>query len=103
MAATPYFSGWPDTLQLNYANPATQDALIAELVRIGGQCDGLRCDMAMLVLPEIFEKTWGRRPPPFWEKAIQTVRGATSGILFYGGSVLGHGMDHATAGVRFRL
>jgi hypothetical protein len=71
----PYFSGWPDTLQLNYANPATQEALIAELVRIGGQCDGLRCDMAMLVLPEIFERTWGRRPPPFWEKAIQTVRG----------------------------
>jgi hypothetical protein len=55
----PYFSGWPDTLQLNYANPATQEALIAELVRIGGQCDGLRCDMAMLVLPEIFERTWG--------------------------------------------
>jgi hypothetical protein len=70
----PYFSGWPDTLQLNYANPATQVALIAELVRIGGQCDGLRCDMAMLVLPEVFEKTWGRPSPPFWPQATQTVR-----------------------------
>jgi hypothetical protein len=23
----PYFAGWPDTLQLNYANPATQEAM----------------------------------------------------------------------------
>ena len=51
----PYFDGWPDTLQLNYGNPATQEAMIGELQRIAGQCDGLRCDMAMLVLPEVFE------------------------------------------------
>src|SRR6476659_4418415 len=36
----PYFSGWPDTLQLNYANPDLQDAMIGELKRIAGQCDG---------------------------------------------------------------
>jgi hypothetical protein len=30
--------------------------LIAELWRIAGQCDGLRCDMAMLVLPHAFER-----------------------------------------------
>ena len=55
----PYFPGWPDTLQLNYGNPATQDAMRAELRKVGGQCDGVRCDMAMLVLPEVFEQTWG--------------------------------------------
>jgi glycosidase len=70
----PYFDGWPDTLQLNYANPALQDAMIGELVRIGGQCDGVRCDMAMLVLPEVFERTWHRRPDLFWPKATQRVR-----------------------------
>src|SRR5579872_5399695 len=37
----PYFDGWPDTLQLNYANPATQAAMIGELERISTQCDGL--------------------------------------------------------------
>jgi glycosidase len=42
----PYFPGWPDTLQLNYGNPATQEAMIAELMKIAGQCDGVRCDMA---------------------------------------------------------
>ena len=70
----PYFSGWPDTLQLNYGNQATQDAMIGELVKIAGQCDGVRCDMAMLVLPDIFERTWGIRAQPFWQKATQLVR-----------------------------
>jgi hypothetical protein len=70
----PYFPGWPDTLQLNYGNPAAQQALIGELSRIAGQCDGVRCDMAMLVLPEIFERTWGIRSGPFWPKATEQVR-----------------------------
>src|SRR5262249_3977784 len=56
----PHFPGWSDTLQLDYSNPATQDAMKLELTRIAGECDGLRCDMAMLVLPDVFERTWGR-------------------------------------------
>ena len=43
---------------------------------IAGQCDGVRCDMAMLVLPEVFQRTWGRAPAPFWPKAIAAVREA---------------------------
>jgi hypothetical protein len=70
----PYFPGWPDTLQLDYSNPATQEAMIAELLKIAGQCDGVRCDMAMLVLPEVFERTWARRPQSFWPKATRRVR-----------------------------
>lgn len=78
----PYFSGWPDTLQLNYANPATQEAMIGELVRIAGQCDGVRCDMAMLVLPDVFERTWGQRAPLFWPTATQRVRERHPGFTF---------------------
>jgi len=70
----PYFPGWPDTLQLDYSNPSTQEAMIQELLRIADQCDGLRCDMAMLVLPEVFEKTWGRKTPAFWLNATNRVR-----------------------------
>jgi glycosidase len=70
----PYFPGWPDALQLNYGNPATQEAMIGELVKIAGQCDGVRCDMAMLVLPEVFERTWGIPSMSFWPKATQRVR-----------------------------
>jgi glycosidase len=70
----PYFPGWPDALQLNYGNPATQEAMIGELIKIANQCDGLRCDMAMLVLPEVFERTWGIHSQPFWPKATRQVR-----------------------------
>jgi len=70
----PYFPGWPDTLQLNYGNPASQEAMIAELAKIAEQCDGVRCDMAMLVLPEVFERTWGVRARAFWPEATLRVR-----------------------------
>jgi hypothetical protein len=53
-----------------------------ELLKIAGQCDGVRCDMAMLVLPEVFERTWGRRPQPFWPLATQRVREQTPGFCF---------------------
>ena len=69
----PYFSGWPDTLQLNYSNPDLQEAMISELTRIATQCDGLRCDMAMLVLPDVFERTWGTPCPVFWPEAIRRI------------------------------
>jgi hypothetical protein len=78
----PYFAGWPDTVQLNYSNPATQEAMIGELSRIARQCDGVRCDMAMLVLPEVFERTWGIQSQPFWPKAIERVRESNPGFCF---------------------
>jgi hypothetical protein len=78
----PYFSGWPDTLQLDYGNLATQEAMTGELSRIAGQCDGVRCDMAMLVLPDVFERTWGRPAPLFWPGTTQRVRDRVPGFRF---------------------
>ena len=78
----PYFSGWPDTLQLDYSNPATQEAMITELLKIANQSDGVRCDMAMLVLPDVFERTWGRRAEPFWPKATRRVRERVADFCF---------------------
>jgi Alpha amylase, catalytic domain len=78
----PYFPGWPDTVQLNYGNPATQEAMIGELVKITGQCDGVRCDMAMLLLPDVFERTWGISAQPFWPKAITRVRERSKDFCF---------------------
>jgi len=78
----PYFAGWPDTLQLDYSNPATQEAMRGELLRIAGQCDGVRCDMAMLVLPDVFERTWGRRAPLFWPDTTRAVRERNPGFCF---------------------
>jgi glycosidase len=78
----PYFPGWPDTLQLDYGNPATQEAMIGELAKIARQCDGVRCDMAMLVLPDVFERTWGRRAPLFWPEATRRIRERVPGFGF---------------------
>ena len=35
-----------------------------ELLKLAGIADGVRCDMAMLILPEIFQRTWGDRSLP---------------------------------------
>ncbi len=78
----PNFPGWPDTLQLDYSNPALQAAQRAELATIAGHCDGVRCDMAMLLLPDIFQRTWGVTSPPFWPRAIAAVRDEHRGFTF---------------------
>ncbi len=78
----PFFPGWPDALQLNYGNAGTQDAMIAQLMKIAAQCDGVRCDMAMLVLPEVFARTWGIDAAPFWPKATQQLHDAYPGFCF---------------------
>jgi glycosidase len=58
--------------------------MIKLLKKIAGHCDGVRCDMAMLVLNEIFTRTWGwaNRSPvypkpeeEFWTRAIREVPG----------------------------
>ncbi|HCU17923.1 MAG: alpha-amylase [Bacteroidetes bacterium GWE2_41_25] len=78
----PFFPGWPDTLQLNYGNPLLQEAMINELKRIAGQCDGVRCDMAMLVLPDVFERTWGIKCQNFWPEAIRRVHEVNADFRF---------------------
>lgn len=78
----PYFPAWSDTAQLDYFNPATRTAMIEELRIIAQHCDGVRCDMAMLVLNDVFANTWkhlvatNERPDrEFWTEAIAAVPG----------------------------
>lgn len=98
----PYFPGWPDVLQLNYGNPDTREAMTAELLSVATKCDGVRCDMAMLVLPEVFERTWGIAAQPFWPEATRRVRKQTPGFHFMAEvywdlewTLLQQGFDHA--------
>jgi hypothetical protein len=72
----PYFPSWSDVAQLNYFNPDCRQGMVGILKNIAQYCDGVRCDMAMLVTNEIFSRTWGRflQPWPmpkteFWEEA----------------------------------
>lgn len=75
----PYFPAWRDTAQVNHFNPAARRALLEELRRIAAHCDGVRCDMAMLVLNEIFDEVWGAVQPyqkpetEFWSDAVAAI------------------------------
>lgn len=66
----PLFPGWTDTAQLNHRHPALRTALIQTLSEIAAECDGVRCDMAMLVLRDVFVRTWGERARPAGEEAV---------------------------------
>jgi hypothetical protein len=78
----PYFPGWPDTFQLNYGNPRLRAAMELELFHVAEQCDGVRCDMSMLLLPDVFERTWGIAARPFWPDAIRRVHRELPGFVF---------------------
>jgi hypothetical protein len=87
----PYFPGWPDTEQLNYRHAGLRAAMTQELCAIATRCDGVRCDMAMLILPDVISRTWGSKPlpdgsepvnSPFWPEAIDSVRARQPGFVF---------------------
>jgi glycosidase len=78
----PLFDGWPDTLQLNYGNPRLREAVRYELERVAAMCDGVRCDMAMLLLPDVFRRTWNIEAPEFWADTIETVRSKRHDFVF---------------------
>ncbi len=86
-ARDPYFPPWPDVVQLNAFSPALRDAVLEALIAIGASCDGLRCDMAMLMTNEVFARTWGKRAGPapeadYWPTIIDSVKEAHPDLLF---------------------
>jgi hypothetical protein len=83
----PYFPAWPDVLQLNVFSPALRAAVVDTLHDIAEQCDGVRCDMAMLVMNDVFARTWGNRvgvapAEDYWPVTIAAVRRTHPGFTF---------------------
>lgn len=83
----PYFPAWPDVLQLNAFNSGLRAAVIATLNDIAAQCDGVRCDMAMLMPNNIFERTWGARAGvkpvnDYWTTVIPAIKAKHSEFKF---------------------
>ncbi|EYF04361.1 alpha-amylase family glycosyl hydrolase [Chondromyces apiculatus] len=93
----PYFPPWKDTAQLDVRLVGTREAIVEALVGVAERCDGVRCDMAMLVLDEVFRKSWASVPPAsgtsdasgaseatgeLWAEAIEAVRRAHPHFLF---------------------
>ena len=50
----PYFPAWQDVLQLNAFHPELRQTALQAVLSITGACDGVRCDMAMLLLKLYF-------------------------------------------------
>lgn len=83
----PYFPAWPDVLQLNAFEPGLRRAVVVTLSDIAGQSDGVRCDMAMLLMNSIFERTWGNRAgtwptTDYWPEVIPAVKKSHPDFLF---------------------
>ena len=97
----PYFAPWNDTVQVDYRRAAARAAMQEQLLAVAAQCDGVRCDMAMLLLNEVFAKTWehlplgvppsggsGAEPPEggtpneFWADAIPAVKARQPDFIF---------------------
>jgi len=78
----PYCPGWSDTAQLDYSNEGLQEQMRKTLLDISDQCDALRCDMAMLLTPRVFQRTWGRSMNRFWGPAIDQVKTKHPGFMF---------------------
>ncbi|WP_416061168.1 alpha-amylase family glycosyl hydrolase [Rhodococcus indonesiensis] len=75
----PYFPAWPDVVQLDAFSPSLRSAVVDTLCRIADQCDGVRCDMAMLMMNDVFARTWGDRvgaapADDYWAHVIPAVR-----------------------------
>jgi glycosidase len=83
----PYFPAWPDVVQLNAFSADLRSGAIQTLNAIAEQCDGVRCDMAMLMMNDVFERTWGTRAgdrpdDDYWPAVIPAIRKGHPGFRF---------------------
>jgi hypothetical protein len=86
----PYFPAWTDVVQLDATNPALRSAMVEQVLRIAERCDAVRCDMAMLMLDDVFARTWGSRAKAdrtdgrgYWPTVIEPVKDAFPDFQFW--------------------
>jgi glycosidase len=87
----PLFPAWTDTVQVNYFSPEAREFMIDRLLKLTEVCDGVRCDMAMLQLNNVFQNTWMgvlkrsnfKKPEEeFWKVAIERVKSKKPNFIF---------------------
>lgn len=88
-AKDPHFPPWTDVAQIEYRKQSVRDTMQELLLSVAARCDGVRCDMAMLLLNEVFARTWAHLPcaeptpaTEFWDVAIPAVKRAQPGFSF---------------------
>jgi len=89
----PFYPPWLDTIQVNFFSKQAREYLIDILKKLSTLCDGVRCDMAMLALNNVFYNTWGSAikntnsfsiQREFWEEAIEKIKRINSDFIFIG-------------------
>lgn len=70
----PHFDGWSDTVQWDFSKQGTFALHLDILTKISLVCDGVRCDMAMLMDPQVFYKTHGKYALPYWKPLISEIK-----------------------------
>jgi len=75
----PFYPAWEDVVQVNAFNPDLRLEVVHTMKTIASMCDGVRCDMAMLMLNNVFSRTWGilageTPPEEYWKFLINEVR-----------------------------
>ena len=83
----PYFPPWEDTLQLDYSSKITKEFMKNQLLVIAEVCDGVRCDMAMLMVNRIIQQSWGSKMheqliTEFWSDTINDVKSKNPNFTF---------------------
>lgn len=87
----PFFPAWQDTAQVNICSRTARNYFIEVLSGLTALCDGVRCDMAMLALSNVFKNTWAGAlnpkcwqdtPTEFWHELITNTRNKRSDFVF---------------------
>ena len=87
----PYFAAWPEVLQLDASRNDLRGAMVELVDSLATRCDGVRCDMAMLMLDDVFARTWGERAtgdtspgrgPGYWPTVITAIKAEHPDFLF---------------------
>jgi hypothetical protein len=83
----PNFEPWSDVLQLDAFSPTLRLEVTSTLQDIATMADGVRCDMAMLMMNTIFKSTWGDRvgdipSEEYWPAIISAVHQVNPAFLF---------------------
>ncbi len=83
----PNFPPWTDTIQINAFSKEARNKAVNTLLDVAEFCDGVRCDMAMLMTNKVFSKTWGRKvgiipDKEFWEEIIPVIKEKYPNFIF---------------------
>ena len=87
----PLFPAWTDTVQVDYSNDDTRIFMTNQLLKLAEICDGVRCDMAMLPLNNVFANTWAgvlknencmKNKTEFWLDTISEVKQKSPEFIF---------------------